>query len=188
MTLRQRKQAVAMARIQEAAFALLAERGYEATKVVDIAAAAEVSPSSVYRYFGTKDGVFVWDPLEGPFMSLLEENLAGRSAMEAVELTFLALVTGLDPDDDAVLRERTRVILATPPLRDAMRTMLGGFGDDLGDALGRGGADPLESGVVAAATGAALMAAVEQWARPGSDDTQADVTTQVFRSLRVAAI
>jgi len=188
MTLRQRKQSAAMQRIQEAAFTMLAERGYEATKVTDIAHAAEVSPSSVYRYFGTKDGVFVWDPLEGPFMDLLEVNLGGRPAMEAVEVTFLAVVGDLSPGDEAVLRARTQAILATPLLREAMRAMLGGVGDDLGSSLLRGGADPLEARVVAAATGAVLLAAVEHWARPGSTDTLAEVTIEVFRSLRVAAI
>ena len=134
----------------------------------------------MYRYFGTKDGVFVWDPLEGPFMDLLEVEPRGRPAMEAVERD---VSRGGRRSETRTMKRCCGSALAlfwrTPPLREAMRAMLGGFGDDLADALRRGGADPLEAGVVAAATGAVLLAAVEHWARPGSTDTLAEVTIEV---------
>ena len=186
-TLRELKQAAAMGRIQDAAYELLASVGYEATKVTDIAAAAEVSPSSVYRYFGTKDGVFLWDPLEGPFMDLLEESLEEYPPMEAVERAFLELVVDLEPANEVLLRERTRLLVSIPQLRDAMRAMMSGFGDDLGGALRRAGASDLEASVVAAATTAVLMTGVEVWARLDSTATLAEVTNEAFRSLQVAS-
>jgi len=186
-TLRELKQAAAMGRIQDAAYELLASVGYEATKVTDIAAAAEVSPSSVYRYFGTKDGVFLWDPLEGPFMDLLEANLEEHSPMEAVERAFLELVADLEPDNEVLLRERTQLLVSIPQLREAMRAMMRGFGDDLGGVLRRAGATDLEASVVAAATAAVLMTGVEVWARPGVTATLAEVTNEAFRSLQVAS-
>mgnify|MGYP001826376543 FL=1 len=186
-TLRELKQAAAMGRVQDAAYELLVAEGYEATKVTDIAAAAEVSPSSVYRYFGTKDGVFLWDPLEGPFMDLLEESLEEYPPMEAVERAFLELVADLGPANEVLLRERTRLLVSIPQLRDAMRAMMSGFGDDLGGALRRAGASDLEASVVAAATTAVLMTGVEVWARLDSTATLAEVTNEAFRSLQVAS-
>jgi AcrR family transcriptional regulator len=186
-TLRELKQAAAMGRIQDAAYELLASVGYEATKVTDIAAAAQVSPSSVYRYFGTKEGVFLWDPLEGPFMDLLEARLEEHPPMEAVERAFLELVADLEPDKEALLRERTQLLVSIPQLREAMRAMMSGFGDDLGGVLRRAGATDLEASVVAAATAAVLMAGVEVWSRPGSTAMLADVTNEAFRSLQVAS-
>lgn len=186
-TLRELKQAAAMGRIQDAAYELLVSVGYEETKVTDIAAAAEVSPSSVYRYFGTKDGVFLWDPLEGPFMDLLEARLTECPPMEAVERAFLELVADLDPDNEALLRDRTQLLVSIPRLREAMRAMMSGFGDDLGGVLRGAGATDLEASVVAAATAAVLMAGVEVWARPGSTATLAEVTNEAFRSLQVAS-
>ena len=44
--------------ILEAARALFAERGYDATTVRDIAAAANIDPAMVIRYFGGKDPLF----------------------------------------------------------------------------------------------------------------------------------
>ena len=186
-TLRELKQAAAMGRIQDAAYELLGSVGYEATKVTDIAAAAEVSPSSVYRYFGTKDGVFLWDPLEGPFMDLLEANLEEHPPMEAVERAFLELVADLEPDNEMLLRERTQLLVSIPQLREAMRAMMRGFGDDLGGVLRRAGATDLEASVVAAATAAVLMTGVEVWARPGVTATLAEVTNEAFRTLQIAS-
>jgi AcrR family transcriptional regulator len=186
-TLRELKQAAAMGRIQDAAYALLVTEGYEATKVTDIAAAAEVSPSSVYRHFGTKDGVFLWDPLEDPFLDLLEASLEENRPMEAVERAFLALVADLKPEKEEVLRDRTQLLLSIPQLREAMRATLSGFGDELSAVFRRAGATDLEARVVAAATTAVLMAGVEHWARPGSNATLAAVTSEAFRSLEVAS-
>ncbi len=45
-------------RIAEAAAALFAAKGYERTSVRDIAAAAEIDPAMVLRYFGSKDALF----------------------------------------------------------------------------------------------------------------------------------
>ena len=64
--LRERKKAKTRAAIQTQALRLIAEQGYEATTVEQIAEAAEISPSTFFRYFPTKEDVVVeddYDPL-----------------------------------------------------------------------------------------------------------------------------
>ena len=64
--LRERKKAKTRAAIQEHALRLFREQGYAATTVEQIAEAAEVSPSTFFRYFGTKEDVVAydaWDPV-----------------------------------------------------------------------------------------------------------------------------
>ncbi|MFI6790164.1 TetR/AcrR family transcriptional regulator [Nonomuraea sp. NPDC050383] len=62
--LRERRRDKAMRAIQECALDLFDERGFAAVTIEEIAAAAEVSPSSVYRYFGTKEGIVVADEFD----------------------------------------------------------------------------------------------------------------------------
>ncbi len=45
-------------RIRDAAAKLFAARGYERTTVRDIAEMAEIDPTMIIRYFGSKDGLF----------------------------------------------------------------------------------------------------------------------------------
>ncbi|MEU3662528.1 helix-turn-helix domain-containing protein [Streptomyces sp. NPDC032940] len=53
--LRERKKLRTSRAIREAARRLLDERGYDNTTIEQIAAAAEVSPSTVFRYFPSRN-------------------------------------------------------------------------------------------------------------------------------------
>src|SRR5690242_4622205 len=64
--LRERKKEKTRRTIQEHALRLFAEQGYDATTIEQIAEAAEVSPSTLFRYFPTKEDIVVqddYDPL-----------------------------------------------------------------------------------------------------------------------------
>ena len=59
--LRERKKQQTRAAIQREALRLIAERGYHATTCEQIAAAAEVSPATLFRYFPTKEDIVLQD-------------------------------------------------------------------------------------------------------------------------------
>src|SRR5689334_13716823 len=62
--LRERKKAKTRAAIQEHALRLFRKQGYEETTVEQIADAAEVSPSTFFRYFPTKEDVVLYDAFD----------------------------------------------------------------------------------------------------------------------------
>lgn len=73
--LRERKKRQTRMRLARAAVALFVARGYEGTSVDDIAAAADVSRRTFFRYFRSKDEVFIVDPdgkLEAMHIALAE--------------------------------------------------------------------------------------------------------------------
>ncbi|MCA2207221.1 TetR/AcrR family transcriptional regulator [Nocardia rosealba] len=70
--LRERWRLNAMHTVQERALDLFDAKGFAAVTIEEIAAAAEVSPSTVYRLFGTKEGIIVADE----FDNLSDEQLA----------------------------------------------------------------------------------------------------------------
>lgn len=71
--LRDRWRTDAMGNIRETALDLFDERGFAAVKIDDIAAAVGVSASSIYRYFGTKEGLLVADEFDSMSQSDIEE-------------------------------------------------------------------------------------------------------------------
>src|SRR3954453_14732119 len=78
---RERKKQRTREQIVDAAFKLFAERGYAATTVADIAAAADIAPRTFFAYFPSKEEV-VFHDFDGLFDSL-KDTIEGRPGDEA---------------------------------------------------------------------------------------------------------
>src|SRR5215831_2993472 len=86
--LRERKKAKTRAAIQEHALRLIREQGYQATTVEQIAAAAEVSPSTFFRYFPTKEDVVTYDALDPMFLEALRAQPPDLRPIQAIRAAF----------------------------------------------------------------------------------------------------
>lgn len=75
------KSSATKAKIEAAARRLFEDQGYERTTVRDIAAAAQIDPAMVIRYFGSKEGLFrlVAEPrLELPDLAAVDRSRLGE--------------------------------------------------------------------------------------------------------------
>src|SRR5207245_11555285 len=97
--LRERKKLKTRKAIQENAFRLFAEQGYEATTVEQIAEAAEVSPSTFFRYFPSKEEVVLQDDFDPLIYEVLLAQPAELSPIEAVRQTVVSLVRTMPSDE-----------------------------------------------------------------------------------------
>jgi AcrR family transcriptional regulator len=115
--LRERKKRKTRWAIQEHALRLFAEQGYDATTVDQIAAAAEISPSTFFRYFKTKEDVVVqdeYDELMTAGMATLPPDVPPITALRQIMRSAL---DAMGPDERAKLWERSRLIMTVPALR-----------------------------------------------------------------------
>ena len=93
--LRERKKARTKAEIQRQALRLFHEQGYAETSVDQIAAAAEVSPSTFFRYFPTKDDVVLSDFMDERTMRLLVDAPAELEPLAALRHAVIEGMTSL---------------------------------------------------------------------------------------------
>jgi AcrR family transcriptional regulator len=113
--LRERKKARTRASLREHALRLFREQGYQATTVEQIAAAAEVSASTFFRYFPTKEDVVLQDDMDNRMITALEHQppeLGPVAAVRAAAKQVFASYTGAD-----IIRETTNLTMTVPEIR-----------------------------------------------------------------------
>ncbi len=114
--LRERSKARRRAAIIRAAFGLFAERGYHATTVADIAAAAEVAPRTVAMYFPAKQDIAL--ARFGDGIASLDDAMRGRRPGERYTdvLRRWLLTSQSEPEDRELIRLARRMFAANPEL------------------------------------------------------------------------
>lgn len=162
--LRERKKARTRAAIQRHALRLFQEQGFDQTTVNQIAEAAEISPSTFFRYFPTKEDVLLYDALDPIAFPLLHEQPAELGPIQALRSTLRASFEQLPPE--RLEQERLRVTIASsasPELRGRMYEQLSSTLRTLAEQLAkRGGKDPDEVAVRSLA-GALVGVALAAW-------------------------
>jgi AcrR family transcriptional regulator len=170
---RAEKKAATKHAIQDHALRLFVEKGYDATTVEEIAAAAGVSHMTFFRYFPRKEEVVEYDEYD----PLLEDLIAARPPDEApITAVHNALRVGLQQvlsTDREALLIRTRLILDNPVLRSRNLVAQDTTRDLFARALARRGgrAEPdLAATVQASAALGAIAPALTTWAEDGEAD------------------
>jgi AcrR family transcriptional regulator len=167
--LRERKKARTKSAIQEQAMRLFHEQGYQATTIEQIAAAAEVSPSTFFRYFPTKEEVVLYDALDPVLLEAFRAQPAELSPIEALRGAMWAVFADLPAGEMAMQRERLALIRSVPELRARMLDVFAGnlqlIAEIVAERVGRPAGDLAVRTLAGAVIGvgiSALYAAGEQ--------------------------
>jgi AcrR family transcriptional regulator len=180
---RDRRQARMRHTIQEEAFRLFERHGYDATPVEQIAAAADISTRTFFRYFPSKEAVVFWPRRAPDLRAFVEQRPTHESALDAVRRGITdGLATFYLSDREQILRS-LRLAFRTSNLRPGLFGQQVAFAGVIAGILAeRQGSDPGDIGVRAlgAALSAALYVALEDWQ---ADDGINDLGGLIDRAL-----
>lgn len=186
--LRERKKLRTREAIIDAALDLFEERGYDATTVEDIAAAADVSPRTFFRYFESKLALIMARTTAkhagiGP---ALAARPADESIVEAVRQVMSDELSER-MRDPLVMRE-FQVMLTTPSLRNLARDHFddeeAGMVTAIAERLGLP-PDDLSAHVITGVISSALWTTVNRWTASGADADE--LLPMIDRALAVVA-
>ena len=135
--LRERKKARTRAAIQLQALALFEKQGYDSTTVEQIVAAVEVSPSTFFRYFPTKEDVVLYDELDPVLIQAFEEQPREFTPIQAMRGAMRAVFSALPAEEVEQMRQRAQLMMQVPELRMRVLDQFAGIVDLLAEAVGK---------------------------------------------------
>lgn len=186
--LRERKKIQTRQAIRRTAYRLFDDQGYDATPVDQIAEEAEVSPSTVFRYFPTKEDIVLTDEYDPLIEQELRERPSGESPVAALREALASSITRIYESDADETFQRVRLIREVPALRarmseqsaDTAKTLMSALSERTGRPV-----DDLELRIVTGAMLGALTEAIFEWVELGMSGDLEDLRALVARSLGV---
>lgn len=115
--LRERKKQKVRQTIRREAYRLFAAQGYQATTVDQIAAAAEVSPSTFFRYFPTKEQLILSDEYDPMFAEAFATRPKGEPVITAIRAALADSLLAVFEADREELITRIRLSFEDPDVR-----------------------------------------------------------------------
>lgn len=166
--LRERKKSRVREALLSRARALFAERGFDGVTVEELAAEAEVSRRTFFRYFGSKEELLFArrrEQLER-FRAALESPLAGEKPRETVARALFSLTGDYRAGREELLREQA-LVRASPALVAQDLAVDREFEAAIAQALARGApasaASKRRARLAAAALVGAVRVCIDEW-------------------------
>jgi AcrR family transcriptional regulator len=176
-----------MKRVQTEAVSRFIANGFDQVTVEEIAAAAEVSAMSVYRWFGTKEALVLWDEFDPPILAHVADRLGGQPVLSAVRDAMVVLLDDVYDRERALALDRAQLIFREPALAAAAEHNSRQLRDAFIELFTtRAGLDRFEARVSATVASALLTAAIDEWQRHDGTRPLADLITEGFAVLEDA--
>src|ERR1700692_3259703 len=184
--LRLRKRQQTRERLTRVAMALFLERGFEATTLDDIAAAADISRRSFFHYFASKeDVVFAWqEEITAALIAAVAARPVNESMLAAAENAISAMVRQLKPGEAIAMARLKR---DNPALQARDQVKYEKLERALAEALGKRAGhktERLQARLVAMIATGAMRIGGEAWAAEGAREKPEVLVKRTFAAIR----
>lgn len=173
--LREQKILKAKAAIQECALLLFAKQGYVSTTVEQIAEVSEVSPSTFFRYFQTKEMVVMYDSLDDVIVEAFRTQPKNVPIIKALRNAISDVFRNLPKDKMQLEAQRAALIRTIPELQPYMyQEMVRNidlFAEIIAERTGRKPDDLAVRNVAGATIGVGMAALLQAYKRPKEIDS-----------------
>lgn len=184
LSLRERKKLQAKRRIKAMALRLVEESAYDEVTVEQIAALSNVSPSTVYRYFQTKEGIFLWDEYDEAVIEDFKARLTASDPIEAMSGAMAAIFARrLEPDLDQDAHDYMSMIDSVPQLRQSLAVQIDEMRQTLASSITEAGWPLLDSAVFAGAMVGTFVGALEAWIAQGATEPLSSLLDRATRMI-----
>jgi len=174
-----------MRETQRTAMELFHERGFDAVTVDEIAEAVGIAASTIYRHFGTKEGIVLWDEHDRALDDALAERLKRQPPFEAIRDTFIETLGGRYDSDLEFQLARVKYIYATKQLHAGAVEADFRARKELTDALGHflSRRNKVAAPVIAGAALLALDIAIDRWQQHNAKKPLGKLITEAFDTI-----
>jgi len=118
--LRARKKARTFDLIQSNGLRLFTEKGFENTTIEEIAEASDISVSTFFRYFPTKEDIVLYDALDPLLIDTFSKLPASLTPLQAMRQAMTVTFGSLSKGELTTLQQRQELIFKTPALHGKM--------------------------------------------------------------------
>ncbi len=192
--LRERKKHQTRDAVTAAAHDLFRERGFDAVTVDEIAAAANVSPRTVFRYFGSKEAILFGDHAER--LELIRQAIAARPVGEPIMIALREAVieiTEHTAEHREVQLTRTRLAASGASVAAYTQTVLIPLWEDaltqaVAARLGVDAAVDIRPRLLAGTAISAMSAASGLWLASNGDGDVVALLHEAFDALHEAVL
>jgi AcrR family transcriptional regulator len=133
--LRERKKLRTKTAIQKEAMRLFLAKGFEETTIEDIAEAVDISPSTFFNYFPSKEDVVFQDELDPLIIKAFDAQPRDVHPIRRLRVAMRTVFSHLTPEQETMIKQRTQLFMSTPELRGAMLSQFADLVDQITELL-----------------------------------------------------
>ncbi len=151
---------------QEAALSLFEASGFDQVSVEQVAQAVGISARTLYRHFGTKEGLVLWDEFDQRAEQALQRQLGRSTPFADMRAALLETFRTTTPEQRDLMRRRAALVDTTPALLAALALDLEKTRKECVRAMLRlypRPKDPAKMDMVVRIALAAMLSGMESW-------------------------